>query len=396
MALRPNLGTKDTQKLQAASTAASKRVVGSRRQVDQTLSDPAERTLTQPIDGPPIPAAPNIPDTGNYSEIVKTILAATGGDYESLLAMAETPEERRAIRQRIREQEDFQNQRMVDSPEYQQMQEAIDTQKQLVADQKEQSDQIRSQYEQLQQDYQARDEELTGYLEGLGDTERKNLEKQRTQLKASQKEDLMRRGLTSSSALTSAMRGVDITANEGLSAMEERLRAQKLDYRTQFSGDTLRAKEQAQAMSAQLMSSNFASGQAVPSTMAELANMMSQQRMSREQNRSGTFAAALGAESQRFSSATSARASQYASLLGYKSDLAATSQRESASKRDAALGKYRTDVDAQLGYSGMLNQQSLARVQGDYQVQANKKLPGKSVWDQQPGRSGTGSLMYSP
>ena len=126
----------------------------------------------------------------------------------------------------------FETDWLTQTPEYQKMMEAVDMQKELVSTQQQQLSDMTSQYDQLRQDFAARDDELTQYLEGLGDEERRRLEKQRTTLKATQKEDLMRRGLTSTTALNAALRGVDQVANESLGAMEERLRKQKLDYRS--------------------------------------------------------------------------------------------------------------------------------------------------------------------
>lgn len=283
-----------------------------------------------------------------------------------------------ALKNRIAEQYGLENKMMEDSPEYKQMQEAIGVQKQLVEQQNAQMEQLASQYTQLRQDYEERDAELSQYLEGMGETERRNLEKQRAQLKASQKEDLMRRGLTSSSALNAALRGVDLAANESLGAMEERLRKEKMTWKAQFSGETLGAQRDMLAFRERASRMGFEAGTTVPQTMAQLAQMLSDQRIAKENQQTGVIGAALGAEAQRFGAMQSAAASRYASLMGYKSDMAATAQRESASIRDTALGKYKTDRDVSLGYANLANQQTLEGIRGKSQVAANRALPGKT------------------
>lgn len=274
-----------------------------------------------------------------------------------------------------------QNEAMLNSPEYQQMQEAIAQQKELVDTQRQQMDMLQGQYEQLQQDYAARDQELTQYLEGLGDQERKALEKQREQMKAAQKEDLMRRGLTSSSALNSELRGIDTMANESLSQMEARLREQKLNYRAQFSGETLAAQRMAAEFGLQSSNTMFEAGTTVPQTMAQLAQMLSNQRQAREQGMTSTAAAALGAEAQRFSAAQSAAASKYATSMNYKSDIAGIKQRESESLRETAFGKQKLQTETQLSYANLRNQLALTALQGENQRRANQALPGKTSWD---------------
>jgi hypothetical protein len=242
------------------------------------------------------------------------------------------------------------------------MQEAIAEQEELVRAQQEQLTQVQERYDQLAQDYQSRDEQLTQYLEGLGAEERKALEKQRMQLKASQKEDLMRRGLTSTSALNAAMRGVDLAANESLSQMENRLRQQKLDYKAQFSGESLAAKRMAAEYGSEASMLMFQSGTMVPQTMAQLAQMLSEQRIAREQNRYGIAGAALGAEAQRFSATQSAAASKYATQLGYKSDIAGLQQRERESQRQNLLGRQKLQAETALGYAGLDTQRYSSRM----------------------------------
>jgi hypothetical protein len=286
-----------------------------------------------------------------------------------------------ALKAKIAEQFGFENQLMTESPEYIQMQEAIAEQRKLVETQAEQMDWIKGQYGQLQQDYEARDTELTGYLEGLGETERRELNRQRQQMKAGQKEDLMRRGMTSSSALNAALRGVDRTSNEGLGALEERLRKEKMTWRAQFSGETLGAQQQALSFAERGAQAQMEAGTTVPQTMAQLAQMLSDQRVAKEQQQTGLIGAALGAEASRFGAAQSAAASRYASMMGYKSDVAAVNQRDRQAGLDAATSKYKIDQDTKLGYSNLQNQLSLQQMQNRGQVAANNALPGKTFMD---------------
>ena len=241
---------------------------------------------------------------------------------------------------------------MTSSPEYLQMKQMIELQQQSVADQKVALEQAQSQYEQLRNDYQLRDEELTGYLDGMGASEKAALEKQRSQLLASQKEDLMKRGLTAISALTSALRGVDLMANESLSALESRLREQKLSYKAQFSGETLQAQERGTNFLASAAGTNFAAGEQVAAGMSNLATMLADQRMAGWQNQTELQKTLAQQGSER-----------YAADLGYRSNLYGLAQKETQAIRENSTDLYGVKQNIKLGYAGLENAKTLANIQ---------------------------------
>ena len=257
---------------------------------------------------------------------------------------------------------------MTSSPEYQQMQQMIQLQRDMVSQQQQQLESSKSQYEQLAADYASRDSELTGMLEGMGAGERADLEKQRTQMMAAQKEDLSRRGITSTSALGAAMRGVDIASNESLGKLEERLRKQTMDYRAQFSGETLQAQERATNFSTAAAQANFAAGQNVAQGMTGLAEMMAAQR---------TAGWANQAEIQ--SSIINQSGSKYAALLGYKADIYGMNLKEGQHQRETGLARQQGNQQTKLGYAGIAGDTEQARIGADAQVTASDYSSGGSA-----------------
>jgi hypothetical protein len=240
---------------------------------------------------------------------------------------------------------------MTSSPEYQQMQQMIQLQKDMVAQQQAQLEQSKSQYEQLAADYEARDSELSGMLEGMGATERADLEKQRTQMMAAQKEELSRRGITSTSALSAALRGVDLASNESLGKLEARLRQQTLDYRAQFSGETLQAQERATNFSTAAAQANFAGGQNVAQGMQGLAEMMAAQRTAGWANQTEIQSSLINQQSGRFAAA-----------LGYKADIYGANLRERQHVRESDIARTQGYRQNRLGYASLAAQKEQAEI----------------------------------
>lgn len=224
------------------------------------------------------------------------------------------------------------------TPEYSQYQDSINKQNELATTQQTELQQLRTQYDDLVNRYNQRDTELTQYLSGLGDAERESIEQRREQLKSQAKQDLLNRGITSTSALDAVMRGIETSSAQSLGQFEERLRQQKLDARATFSGETLAAQDQALQFGAGATGQNFAAGQQSVDSMQALAEMMSNQRLAGFQTQAELRKAALSSSNNALSS-----------ILGYKSDLA-----------KIALGEKELASQEALGYAGLANQQRLA------------------------------------
>jgi len=102
--------------------------------------------------------------------------------------------------------------------------------------------------EQAQGDYQSlltgaqdRENELTQYLTGLGENERRELSQDRERQQARATQGLVNRGLTT--AEDSIRRGIDVDYSNQLIALNEKLTREKMDYRSALSGDVLSARK---------------------------------------------------------------------------------------------------------------------------------------------------------
>ena len=213
--------------------------------------------------------------------------------------------------------------------EYLQYQTAIEEQQRLADEQQAQLEQIQQQYDDLATAYDERDAELSQYLEDLGGAERERLEQRREQAKATAKQDLLSRGITSTSALDAIMRGIDLSTDQSLRAFEEGLRQQKLDYRATFSGETLAAREQATQFGATAIGQNFAAGQRATDTMTALSEMLAQQRLAGFETQTDLKKTALANRGQTLSA-----------ILGHKADLS-----------KIALGYHEAELGQKLGYA---------------------------------------------
>ena len=78
--------------------------------------------------------------------------------------------------------------------------------------------------------------------EGLGNTQREELQDRYEQQKAGTQQDLINRGLTNSTAYDAAIRGNTMDYEKNKRALEENIQRQKLGLYTQLSGDQLQAQ----------------------------------------------------------------------------------------------------------------------------------------------------------
>lgn len=222
------------------------------------------------------------------------------------------------------------------SPEYQQYQQAIQASQDAAKQQADFLATLQGQYSELTQRYDERDKQLSGYLQGLGEEERKRLEQRRQQLKAEATQRLIARGASSSTVLDSVLRGIDATADSSLAEMEERLRKQELDYRTQFSGDTLAAQQQVLGFGSAVAQTNFAAATQNAGQMANLAEMLAAQR------------------AQGWSTQTELRAKKLAQgsdVLNYLSSIEGIRAQRATDQERLGLSKYQTDLENKLGYA---------------------------------------------
>jgi len=126
--------------------------------------------------------------------------------------------------------------------------------------------------------YGQREQDLAQYLEGMGDSERANIEARRLQAIEAAKQDLMRRGLTSTTAYDSALRGVENIAAEQMASFEDAMQRKRMDYLSVLSGEKLAAQSGAADFAATQAAQRFAANQTPVQSMTELAQLLAQQR----------------------------------------------------------------------------------------------------------------------
>ena len=126
--------------------------------------------------------------------------------------------------------------------------------------------------------YADREATLSQYLEGLGDSERAQIEARRVQMMEAAKQDLARRGLTSTTAYDAAMRGVENVAGEQMAAFQDAMQRKRMDYMSVLSGEKLAAQSGAADFAANQAAQRFAAAQTPVQSMTELAQLLAQQR----------------------------------------------------------------------------------------------------------------------
>lgn len=220
--------------------------------------------------------------------------------------------------------------------------------------------------------FKEREEALGAKLEGYGEAERGQLAKRREQLLAKTRQDLRNRGLTSSSALESALRGIERGAAEDLKMLNERITKEKMNYMSQLTGDTLSAQTAATEFAAAIAESRW-------QQMTQVYNRMSEATQSNIAQRQ----AALDRMLQRSIADTQAGAQRYSAYMGasasrYGAQQQAAAQRYSADKSySAQISGQASDLkkammQMKLGFAEMGSKERIASIGADAQVRTAK------------------------
>lgn len=101
---------------------------------------------------------------------------------------------------------------------------------------------IPGEYRNIADQYGAREADLTGYLDNLGQSQIDTLNQQRAQSTAQTKQSLVQRGLTGATTYDAALRGVNSQADQSMTQLQDQLTRQKMDYRSKLSADHLQAQ----------------------------------------------------------------------------------------------------------------------------------------------------------
>ena len=116
-------------------------------------------------------------------------------------------------------------------------------QAQLIAQQ--QVDQLQAALQQQQEaaaGYQTREDELRQQLEGYGQADLAQAEAQRQQALAAMRQDMINRGIISTSAYGAGLQNVENQSAQQLNQLQDRLTRERMDYLTALSGQTLGAR----------------------------------------------------------------------------------------------------------------------------------------------------------
>lgn len=126
--------------------------------------------------------------------------------------------------------------------------------------------------------YAQREQDLSQLLEGYGEHELGRIEQRREQLRAQAKQDMLSRGITSTSAYDASMRGIEQSAADQIRGYQDALTRQKMDYMSMLTGDTLQARAGAAGFAADQAGSRFGASQVPTQSMERLASLLAQQR----------------------------------------------------------------------------------------------------------------------
>lgn len=99
-------------------------------------------------------------------------------------------------------------------------------------------------YKQLEQDYATREQDLLGNLQGLGQVQRDDLSRQFEQEKAGLTQDMINRGIYSTTTAMQQERGLASQQQQRQLRLEDMLTREKMDYAKALSAETLGARGQ--------------------------------------------------------------------------------------------------------------------------------------------------------
>lgn len=98
-------------------------------------------------------------------------------------------------------------------------------------------------YGQVAGEYAAREQNLTQYLEGLGQSQRDDLARKEAAAQSSLQQDMINRGMISTSVMDSLRGGLTSQYGQQRTALEDTLTREKMDYLSALSGATLSARD---------------------------------------------------------------------------------------------------------------------------------------------------------
>jgi hypothetical protein len=368
----------------------------------------ADRTYNQTMKAAGLPTDPN-----KLRQVINTQMndptqfltsAAEGGEYsmtgdfskeywqgkydEGVAGNVSRQENINAFRQDLRDKAEAEKQRHIDQygydlrdvpPEYR---EQVAQERRATEEHQTRLDEIREEREASVDAWKEREERLGSQLEGYGEAERSKLSERREKLLAKTRQDLRSRGLTSSTALESALRGIERGAAKDLRDLNERITKEKMTYMSQLTGDTLQAQQAATDFAAAIAESRWQSMTQVYNRMSEATQSNVAQRQAALDRMLQRSIADTQASTQRFAATTSAAASRYGSQQS------AQAQRYSAEKQyQAQMSGQSTDLkkalmQMKLGFAEMGTKKSIAALQADAQVSAARAgKTGRTFFD---------------
>jgi hypothetical protein len=241
---------------------------------------------------------------------------------------------------------------------------------------------LQGRYDDIAGQYQDRENRLMGYLEGYGDTEKQQLEQHRQQLLSKAQQDLLNRGLSTSTVLDSVRRGIESGSAADLSALNERLNKERMTYASQLSGESLAAQQDA----------------------AQFANQQTMQRYGMSQDYYGRMQSATESGISQRQSALDRGLEQGIAGRGlatdqYKAQLAAATEMGKAQlnfqsgQQNIPLEYAKLQASTGLGYAELGQRSQLAQL--DAQTRLGVAQLGQNPYDQARGAALQQTMLYN-
>jgi hypothetical protein len=185
----------------------------------------------------------------------------------------------------------------------------------------------------LPDQYAAREQNLTQYLEGLGQSQRDELSRSEQGQQSALKQDMINRGMISSSVLDSLRGGITSNFGQQRRSLEDTLTREKMDYRSALSGETLGARGQAI--------------QGARDTASGVFQMQQSPLQARE-----AYASALAKQREYdLNWSRDRQTEQYRTALGY----AQLRSQEGIDAQQRQLERHKTNADQFMNYSQLVN-----------------------------------------
>jgi hypothetical protein len=205
---------------------------------------------------------------------------------------------------------------------------------------------VQARREDLAAQYGQREQELTRYLTGLGTSQKDELERQRQSALSRQQQEMINRGMLSTSSYQAGARGVDTAYNQQQAALNEQLQKMQMDYRTALSGETLAAKQSATESAGKMWGDILAANLKPLESRQDLGKFFQESSLAETQQQAAKMKADLEYRAQQ------------SAILAQRD---AAAQEAKLKLQELALQRMGLQQENALGYAKLSNDLSIAR-----------------------------------